>query len=139
MRKKPAHRHAVLVLLGLTFFLTLPGCAILARQQKENRIDPEALSRVKKGISKAEVTDLLGAPQEIIFSNKEHDPLREHAYVYEHETTHYTGVSLVIVNFGNMSKKKDRVVVFFDEQGKVEHVGTSLNAKDSGFDFPFGQ
>ena len=64
-------RRARLVALFLFGALcsTLPGCAVLGRQQKDHRIDPQALSKIKKGMSKEEVTNLLGAPQDIIFSN----------------------------------------------------------------------
>ena len=134
-RRRP---WALLLLCAIAFGPTT-GCAILARQQKEHAIDPAALANVKKGMAKSEVTDLLGAPQEIIFSNKEHDPLREHAYVYQYEKTHYTAVSLAIINFGNMDTKKDRVMVFFDEVGRVDHVGSSLHADEASFKFPFGK
>ena len=126
------------ICIALLLFL-LPGCAIFGRQQKDHPIDNEALSKLKKGMSKQEVTNLLGAPQEIVYSNKAHDPLREHAYVFEHTTTRYTGISFVIVNFGNMDEKRDRVLVFFDDEGKVDHVGASLKADDASFDFPFGK
>ena len=69
------------------------GCAIFGRQQKDHRITPEDVAKVQKGMTKEQVTDILGAPTEIIFSNKEHDPLREHAYVFEHSTTKYTAIS----------------------------------------------
>ena len=140
MRYRLAWRDVTgFTMVGTLLVLSIPGCAILGRQQKERRIDSVALGEIEKGMSKTRVAEILGAPQEIIFSNKEHDPLREHAYVYEHETTHYTAISLAIINFGNATTMKDRVVVFFDEAGKVEHVGASLYAKHSGFGFPFGQ
>ena len=117
----------------------LAGCAIFGRQQKDHHIDPAAVAKVKKGMSKQEVTTLLGAPQEIIFSNKEHDPLREHAYVFEHTTAIYTAIVLAIVNFGNMDEKRERVMVFFDDQGKVDHLGVSLHALEAAYGFPFGR
>ena len=134
-------RRARLVALFLFGALcsTLPGCAVLGRQQKDHRIDPQALSKIKKGMSKEEVTNLLGAPQDIIFSNKQHDPLREHAYVFEHMTTKYTALAFAIINFGNSDEKRDRVLVFFDEDGKVNHVGASLYADSAEYGFPFGR
>jgi outer membrane protein assembly factor BamE (lipoprotein component of BamABCDE complex) len=117
----------------------LSGCAALGRQQKERPIDPDALAQVKKGMSKEDVTRLMGAPQDIIFSNKEHDPLREHAYVFTHSTTLYTAIVLAFINFGNYDEKTDRVMVFFDGNGKVDHVGASLRAKDAAYGFPFGR
>lgn len=133
-------RNRILVLVAALAALgTGSGCAVLGRAQKDHRISPEDVAKVQKGMSKEEVTRLLGAPQEILFSNKEHDPLREHAYVFEHSTIHYTGIVFLFLNFGNQDEKRDRVVVFFDEAGKVDHVGKSLKAEDSGFGFPFGQ
>jgi outer membrane protein assembly factor BamE (lipoprotein component of BamABCDE complex) len=134
-------RPCLLLILCLILCLAVApaGCAVMGRQQKETRIDANSVARLKEGMTKSEVTQILGAPQEIIFSNKEHDPLREHAYIYEHETTHYTGIVLGIVNFGNADTKKDRVVVFFDDGGRVDHLGTTLDADRSGFGFPFGQ
>jgi outer membrane protein assembly factor BamE (lipoprotein component of BamABCDE complex) len=118
-------------LCGIAVCSFVCGCAVLGRQQKDHRIDPEALAKVQRGMSKEEVTNLLGAPQEIIFSNKEHDPLREHAYIFEHVTTVYTGVVFLFMNFGNSDEKRDRVLVFFDESGKVDHVGSSLKAEQA--------
>jgi outer membrane protein assembly factor BamE (lipoprotein component of BamABCDE complex) len=139
MRNRPRLRRAAPFLVCAAVLGASPGCGILARQQKEHRIDPAALGNIKKGMEKSEVTNLLGAPQEIIFSNKEHDPLREHAYVYQYERTYYTAVSFAIINFGNMDTKKDRVMVFFDDAGRVDHVGASLHADEAAYNFPFGR
>lgn len=136
MRRWLVSRVAILA-MGLAVSAT--GCAVFGRQQKDHRITPEQVARVQKGMTKEQVTDILGAPTEIIFSNKEHDPLREHAYVFEHYTTQYTGIVLAIVNFGNSDEKRDRVVVFFDDSGKVDHVGASLRAGEASYGFPFGK
>lgn len=115
------------------------GCLLLGRQQKDHRIDAEKLAQVKKGMSKEEVSNLLGAPQEILFSNKALDPLREHAYIFEHTTTQYTGIVFLLMNFGNSDEKRDRAIVFFTDDGKVDHVGASLSAQSASYGFPFGQ
>ena len=124
--------------LAVSLMCLLPGCAVLGRQQKDHRLNAESVAKIQPGMTKAQVTDLLGAPQEIIFSNKEHDPLREHAYVFEHTATLYTAVVFVFVNFGNSDEKRDRVIVFFDENGRVDHVGASLRASEASYGFPFG-
>jgi outer membrane protein assembly factor BamE (lipoprotein component of BamABCDE complex) len=118
--------------------LLLSGCAVLGKQEERKRIDPDAVARITKGMPKEEVTAILGAPNEIIFSNKALDPLREHAYVYEHKTTKWTGILLVFINFGNADMKLDRVIAFFDDDGKVSHIGSTLNADDAAYGFPFG-
>ena len=117
----------------------LSGCAVMGRQQRDQRIDPEAAAKVGKGMSKEEVVQILGAPNQIEYIRKENDPVREHAYVYEHTTTKYTGVALAFINFGNSDEKRDRIVVFFDGAGKVTAVGKSLYAENADFGFPFGQ
>jgi len=117
----------------------LAGCALMGRQQLDHRLDQEAVKEVKKGMSKEDVTRLLGAPQEIIFSNKEHDPLREHAYVFLHTTRLFTAIFFAFINFGNYDEKTDRVMVFFDDGGKVDHVGVTLKANDAEYGFPFGR
>ena len=126
-----------LVLVALASSL-VSGCAILGRQQVDQSISEEAVAEIKPGMSRSRVTEIMGAPQEIKFSNKAHDPLREHAYIYTHEKTVYTGILLAILTFGNSDTKKDRVVVFLDDQGNVSHVGASLHANNASYGFPFG-
>jgi len=43
---------------------------------------------------------------------------------------------LLILSFTNQETKRDRVVVFFDDKGKVSHVGASFDAKDVSFRMP---
>lgn len=132
---EPFMRKTLALALSLSMF---SGCAVLGRQQKDHRIDAESVAKIQRGMTKSQVTDILGAPQEIIFSNREHDPLREHAYVFEHTATLYTAVVFVFINFGNSDEKRDRVIVFFDENGIVAHVGASLRASQASYGFPFG-
>ena len=129
--------------MGLAAVLALgtlcsSGCAILGRQQVDHPVPAERVAKVQKGMTKIQVAEILGAPQEIIFSNKEHDPLREHAYVYEHKVQLGTAIFLGVVNFGLLDEKRDRALVFFDENGLVSHVAASLRAADTRYGFPFG-
>jgi outer membrane protein assembly factor BamE (lipoprotein component of BamABCDE complex) len=111
----------------------------MGRQQKEQPIAAEAAAKVTKGMAKAQVLEILGAPQDIKYVRRENDPVRDHAYVYEHITTKYTGISFAFINFGNADEKHDRVVVFFDDKDQVSAVGTSLYADQSSYGFPFGK
>lgn len=115
------------------------GCTAFGRRQVDERISPQSVNRIKKGSSKDEVVNALGAPQEIVFSNREHDPLREHAYIYKHSTQKFFLFSLVLLTMGNADEKNDRVVVFFDEEGKVARVGSTLAAEKAAYAFPFGK
>ena len=128
----------LLVLLAV-LALAGPGCAILGRRQYDQPISPEAVAKVEKGMTKAQVTELLGSPQEIIFSNKMHDPLREYAYIFEFKVQYATAIFFLVVNFGNMDEKRDRAIVFFGDDEKVSHVSKSLCAKQAGYGFPFGR
>ena len=117
----------------------ISSCAVMGRQQEDQRISPDAAGRIEKGMTKEQVVEILGAPNRIEYIRKDNDPVREHAYVYEHTTTKYTGVALAFINFGNSDEKRDRVVVFFETTGKVSAVGASLHAREAAFGFPFGQ
>jgi outer membrane protein assembly factor BamE (lipoprotein component of BamABCDE complex) len=116
----------------------LSGCLVFARRHTDQPIPAGNVAEIKAGMAKQDVTALLGAPHEIIFSNKEHDPLREHAYVYEYTVQAATAIFFVVANFGNLDAKRDRVVVFFDEAGRVQNVASSLRGADASYGFPFG-
>ncbi len=133
------HGSKALNLLLVLFLATASGCAILGRQQADQPILAETVAKVEKGMTKSQVTDILGAPHEIIFSNKALDPLREHAYVYEYKVKMGTAILFLVVTFGNLDDKRDRVIVFFDDNGLVSHVAKSLFAAKASYGFPFGR
>jgi len=130
-------RALTAVLLTLT--LLTSGCAVMGRQQKNQPIVEENVNKIGPGTSKAQVTELLGAPQDIIFIRKDNDPVRELAYVYEYTATKYTGIVFAFLNFGNSDEKQDRVVVFLDEAGNVSHVGATYDGAKTSYGFPFGR
>ena len=115
------------------------GCAVMGRQQVNQPILEEAVSQVQPGMPKAEVTRLLGAPHDILFIRKDNDPVRELAYVYDYTATKYTGIVFAFLNFGNSDQKQDRVVVFLQEDGSVDHVGATLEGQEASYGFPFGK
>jgi len=137
-RRRAGLAFALAGLLTGVLLISVSGCAVLGRRQTDQPIDPEKVAEVTAGMSKIQVTNLLGAPQEIIFSNKEHDPLREHAYVYEYKAEAGTAIFFGVINFGRLDAKRDRVVVFFDEAGLVANVAATLRGLDTKFGFPFG-
>ena len=126
-------------LLLVTVLLAGSGCAVLGRQQTDQPVLADNVNRIEKGMTKSQVTDILGAPQEIIFSNKEHDPLTEFAYVFEYKVELGTAIFFGIVNFGNLDEKRDRAIVFFDDNGTVRNVAQSLNGDQASYGFPFGK
>ncbi len=133
-----AWRPLLSIVLLVAVACPTSGCLVMGRRQIDQPIDDNAVAAVTRGMSREQVTDLLGAPHEIIFSNREHDPLREHAYVYEFTRQKATALFFGVVNFGNLDSKRDRVVVFFDEDGRVASLGASLHGHESSYGFPFG-
>ncbi len=114
------------------------GCAVMGRRQINQPLSAINVSKLKAGMTKAQVTELLGAPQDILFIRKDNDPVRELAYVYNHTTTKYTGVVFAFLNFGNSDENQDRVVVFLNADGIVEHIGATLEGQKTDYGFPFG-
>ena len=137
VRERPVTRAGKLMLLAA--LIGAQGCVVFGRRQTDQPIVPEKVAQVEKGMNKEQVTNLLGAPQEIIFSNKQLDPLREHAYIYEYKIERATAILFGIVNFGNLDDKRDRVIVFFGDDDKVSNVAKSLYGDRASFGFPFGR
>lgn len=120
--------------------LLLAGCFTFGRMEEESPIDPEAVARIEAGVStKADVVQILGAPDEVIYNNREHDVLNEHAYVYRHGTRKVTAMFFGVLSFGRYDLRGDKVMVFFDPTGKVTHVASRFQADESRFGFPFGR
>ena len=140
LKGREAARGRIRLLAGLLALLpVVQGCVVFGRTQKDHRLEPDKISQVQKGMTKEQVTNILGAPQEIIFSNKEHDPLREHAYIFEYNVQKGTAIVLGLVNFGNLDEKRDRAIVFFGQDDRVINVASSLYGEQAGYGFPFGR
>ncbi|MBN2489692.1 MAG: hypothetical protein JXQ29_02445 [Planctomycetes bacterium] len=125
-------------ILMITVISIAPGC-FFSRTKVEAPVAAEAIEKIEIGRSTtADVARLLGAPTDIIFSNREHDPLRVFAYEYTHTVTKTTGLTLVVITFLNADTKRDHLLVFFDDRGVVSAIGESLRAGDARYKFPFG-
>ena len=128
----------IITLLFLLAALAFSGC-FLSRSKVKAPINAEMVGRIAVGKSTREdVVRLLGAPTDIIFCNKEHDPLRVFAYEYTYTVTKTTGLTLVVVTFLNTDTKRDHVLVFFDNRGVVSAVGKSLDADKASYKLPLG-
>jgi len=127
-------------LIALASASVLSGCFTFGRMEEESPIDEATVSQIKAGAStKADVIRLLGAPDEVIYNNKEHDVLNEHAYVYRHGTRKVTAMFFGVISFGRYDLRSDKVMVFFDSEGKVTDVASQYRADDARFGFPFGR
>jgi outer membrane protein assembly factor BamE (lipoprotein component of BamABCDE complex) len=116
-----------------------PGC-FFSRSKSQTPVQAAAVRKIVIGRSTMDdVVKALGAPTDIIFSNREHDPLRVFAYEYTYTVTKNTGLTLIVVTFINSDTKRDHVLVFFDERGVVSGVGSSLDSDRASYKLPFGQ
>jgi len=116
-----------------------PGC-FYSRSKVEAPLDPETLALIQVGEStKEDVARILGAPTDIIFSNREHDPYTTFAYEYTRTLTKTTGLTFILVTFLNSDTKRDHVLVFFDDLGVVSAVGVRLDADKASYGLPFGE
>jgi hypothetical protein len=124
--------------LLLLAILVLPGC-FFSRSKLESPLDAEKVGKIVAGESTMQdVVRILGAPTDIIFSNREHDALRVFAYEYTYTVNKTTGFTIIVLTLLNSDQKRDHVLVFFDEQGVVSSVGISLDGEEASYELPFG-
>jgi outer membrane protein assembly factor BamE (lipoprotein component of BamABCDE complex) len=132
-----AQVQKILSILLLSILAT-PAC-FFSRSKLEVPIDAGKIDEIVVGKStKDDVVRVLGAPTDIIFSNREHDALRVFAYEYTYTVNKTTGFTIIILTFLNSDRKRDHVLVFFDEQGVVTSIGVNLDAEKASYELPFG-
>jgi len=130
-------RRVLAVALALAVLAACPGC-FFSRAKRHAPIDAEKLAEIEVGVSTIDdVVELLGAPTDILFSSREHDPLRVFALEYAYEVTKSTGFTVIVLTFLNSDAKRDHVLVFFDDAGLVSAVGSTLAADRARYGLPF--
>ena len=115
----------LLVALGLA-----SSCAI-TRHRTFEPIESASVGALSIGDSAARVTELLGAPTEVVQLGS------RSAYRYDFTETKSAGLFLLIVGFFNSDSHQDRVWVFFDESDIVTHVGSTLAADEASYSMPW--
>lgn len=151
------HHRRLSTIFAAAAALLSTGC-ILGRTRDEVPIDPEQVALIVPGkTTKREVVDLLGAPTYVndriglrvvgrpdgldgggvgpLVDELVRSPL-DHSYTYEYTDTKSASLYLLVVSFTNQETRRDRVVIFFDEDGVVSHLGSSFNARDVEFRLP---
>ena len=122
--------------LKLGAILLLTGCAYSLESQG-HALDPEPVQQVIVGTStKDDVLQLLGSPDEVVFSNREHDPLFERAFRYRLDVQRRTVFFILIFGTYRSDAKADHGMVFFDEKGIVEHVSSRYDADKARYGLP---
>jgi outer membrane protein assembly factor BamE (lipoprotein component of BamABCDE complex) len=117
-------------LLSLSFFLLLTtGCAFIRGNYGEE-VNAADLSAIKKGVStRADVADVLGAPDRIVEANG-----REIFHYF-----HYDMKSGTVLVLSRTNVKSDDVFVLFDKNGVVEDLVAGKKRPTLKFQFwPFG-
>jgi outer membrane protein assembly factor BamE (lipoprotein component of BamABCDE complex) len=118
--------------------LLLPAGCVLAQTTEGTSLVAEQVAQLQPGVStRADVSNLLGAPDEVIYSNKEHDPLFEQAYRYRRTKTRQTALFLILFSTFRSDQKWDHVMVFFDERGVVEHIGMQMDQDHAEYGMPW--
>ncbi len=132
MRQRPTSTSGWLLLLPLLW-----GC-VFAQTTNGTPLSWAQIDEIVPGTStRADVTALLGAPDEIIYSNLEHDPLFERAYEYRRTKTRSTFFTIIIFSTARRDKNFDHAVIFFDDEGVVEDVSARLDMDAPRYGSPF--
>ncbi|MEQ8765083.1 MAG: hypothetical protein RL885_14215 [Planctomycetota bacterium] len=111
--------------------LGLPACFV-ARQSTNEPLAMRAVSGLEPGRSTArDVVNLLGAPNDVVQLGK------RTAYQYVHTIEKDTGLFLLILGFGNVDSRQDRVWLFFDENETLTHLGSTFSSHRPQYAMPW--
>lgn len=114
------------------------GC-VLTQTTDGTKLDHAQVEGIVVGTStRADVVALLGAPDEIIYSNLEHDPLFERAYSYRRTKRKTTYFTILLFSASRSDANDDHVIVFFDDRGVVEEVAVRLDMDAPRYGMPWG-
>lgn len=137
--QKPLPLRLALPLLALVPLVgLLSGGCVFAETTDGNALPPKAVAGIQPGVTtRADITALLGPPDEVVYSNREHDPLFERAFRYRRTKTRQTALFLLLFSTFRSETRWDHVVVFFDDAGVVENVGVALDRDDAEYGLAF--
>ena len=131
---------SVVARFGLLIALAAPlftGC-VLSQSTTGVSLADVAFDEIAIGRStRADVTRLLGPPDEIVYSNRQLDPLFERVFLYERPRTRTTGTFLVIFAAHRNDTQIDRAAIFFNERGIVEDVSWRLDGESAEYGMPW--
>ncbi len=102
-------------------------------KNKEYRpFDTQHLKKLEIDVTTAEeICQMFGPPNEIVELNN------GSAYLYRRSVAKATGLSLILISFGRYDKQYDQMAFFLDLEDRLTHYGTSLNADEAAYGFPF--
>lgn len=136
--KRPAHSALTLALLSALVGFSGISC-VLSQSTNGTGISEEQVDAIVVGGSlRSDVATVFGAPDEIIYSNLEHDPLFERAYKYSRRRRKTTFFTLILFSGARTDVNHDEVVVFFDDYGVVEEIAARLDMDRPRYGAPWG-
>ena len=110
----------------------LCGGCFLSRGTINEPLSLEAVESLEVGRSTAEdVLRVLGAPTDVVQLG------RESAWRYDFTTTKRAGLLLVVVALLNEDTRSDRVWAFFDAEGVLRNLGTTLEGEEAKYAMPW--
>lgn len=122
------------ILLFLLIILLFQGCAF-SRGTLGDEIHADAIAALHKGVTtKAEVINLLGAPDRLVQLNG------RDVFQYYRYDAKAGSLLLIVLNFTRLSIKSDDLFVVLNQDGLVEEVISSKRTDGLKFRFwPFGE
>ncbi len=128
----------IAVLVSFMFVFSDTGC-VLSQSTNGTGISEEQVDAIIVGGStRADVASVLGAPDEVIYSNLEHDPLFERAYKYSRKRRKTTFFTVILFSGARTDVNHDQVIIFFDDFGLVEDVAARLDMDRPRYGAPWG-
>lgn len=115
-------------LLASALLPFLSGACVLAQTSDGIGLAELGIESLSPGAAtRADVVRQLGPPDEVIYSNQEHDPLFERAFRYRREKTKQTALFLILFSTFRSETRWDSAIFFFDDRGVLQDVGVALD------------
>ena len=132
--------RSILASILVSSFLGLSGLGcVLSQSTRGTGISEEQVGAIVVGGStRADVAKVLGAPDDIIYSNLKHDPLFERAYKYSRQRRKTTFFTVILFSGARSDVNHDQVIIFFDDFGLVEDVAARLDMNRPRYGAPWG-
>lgn len=125
---KPLLLHGI---AALALSLTATGCFV-SRDLFNESLRKKPFDQLVPGTTTAaQVTELFGAPNEVIQLGT------RSAYRYDSTVVKNAGFSIIVVTFINADSRSDRVWMFFDSKDVLTHYGKTLDARDTEHAMPW--
>ena len=112
----------------LLLLILLCGSCVMGEMTTGQPLEASAISQLQPNHSSAQdVADLLGAPNQVVeLGNKS-------AWLYEAQKERIAGLFILVFGTSGRDTQFDRCWVFFDENGLLTHIASSLESSDAEY------